>query len=450
MDQLWLITVPNNKQQPAATFKTIKNSVSDCPLFHFEMPNLVVGTLDTLMSLSDELAKVNGQVENVVRKVERQYMDIKGSGTSSTEGNGLRVNENPVESYLRKFQWDFARYQYQGKQLNELVGQIQSMAAKIDDELKMMTTTYTDKTVAMTALQRKKTIVVATSDFEDFLAPETVAKLDILDTEHLLTVMVAVPKSLEDDFLAEYKDIGSTIAVFGGPDWEKTSNSLGTNDGKFGPALSKKRASVKGSPVVPKSAKKVAEEGDGVLFAMTILRGHYEAGSYVEDSFVPGRFVDYVGPLKTAFREKKFVLREFSFQPSRSGSAGGLDVQIDAAMNELKQVRHSTIRWCKANFGEVYSAWIHLKVLRAFVESVLRYGLPVDYTTFFLQPNLATKRGGEGEIKKVLTNTIEALHPELRLKKSLLATADEEAEEDSTDNLPYVCHKFPVIGASSG
>jgi len=176
--------------------------------------------LDALIVLSDELAKVNGQVENVVRKVERQYMEIKGaSGNSSGEGSGLRVNENSVESYLRKFQWDFARYQYQGKQLNELVGQIQSMAAKIDDELKMMSTTYADKTVAMTALQRKKTIVVATSDFEDFLAPELVAKLDILDTEHLLTVMVAVPKALVDDFLAEYKDIGSNIAVFGGPDW---------------------------------------------------------------------------------------------------------------------------------------------------------------------------------------------------------------------------------------
>lgn len=41
---------------------------------------------------------------------------------------------------------------------------------------------------------------------------------------------------------------------------------------------------------------------------------------------------------QAAFREKKYVLREFSFQADRSGSGGGLDVQIEVASNELKQV----------------------------------------------------------------------------------------------------------------
>ena len=26
------------------------------------------------------------------------------------------------------------------------------------------------------------------------------------------------------------------------------------------------------------------------------------------------------------------------------------------------QLRSNTLRWCKANFGEIFSAWIHLKV----------------------------------------------------------------------------------------
>ena len=33
------------------------------------------------------------------------------------------------------------------------------------------------------------------------------------------------------------------------------------------------------------------------------------------------------------------------------------------------------------NPGEALTAWIHIKVIRTFVEAVLRYGLPVDYTT---------------------------------------------------------------------
>jgi V-type H+-transporting ATPase subunit C len=97
----------------------------------------------------------------------------------------------------------------------------------------------------------------------------------------------------------------------------------------------KQRTSKTGSPVVPGSAKKVYEEGDSSLYAVTVLKGHYAAGNYVEDAFVPGQFVDYLPALKTAFREKKYVLREFVYDGSKSG---GLDGEIEAAKNELKQV----------------------------------------------------------------------------------------------------------------
>lgn len=40
------------------------------------------------------------------------------------------------------------------------------------------------------------------------------------------------------------------------------------------------------------------------------------------------------------------------------------------------------VRWLKVNFSEVFVAWIHLKALRVFVESVLR-SAPVDSDDFF-------------------------------------------------------------------
>jgi hypothetical protein len=39
----------------------------------------------------------------------------------------------------------------------------------------------------------------------------------------------------------------------------------------------------------------------------------------------------------------------------------------------------------KANFGEVFSAWMHLKMLRLHVESILRYGLPPTFLSCILQ-----------------------------------------------------------------
>lgn len=225
MQQLWLVTIPNNKASPDKTFSALRDRVESggsCRLHRFEMPSLVVGTLDSLMSLSDDLTKINGQVEvnqpniteypfhhlthqcslfyiiissiqNVVRKVERQYIDIAGPTAES-----LRVNSTKVETFLRKFQWDNARYQFSGRPLGEIVGQIQSMAGKVDEELKKLAALYNEKNLNLSALQRKKTINLSTSDFEDFLKPTTVAKLDIINTDTLATVMVVVPNAIEN------------------------------------------------------------------------------------------------------------------------------------------------------------------------------------------------------------------------------------------------------------
>ena len=37
------------------------------------------------------------------------------------------------------------------------------------------------------------------------------------------------------------------------------------------------------------------------------------------------------------------------------------------------------IRWLKGNFSEAFVNWIHVKALRLFTESVLRYGLPATF-----------------------------------------------------------------------
>ncbi len=54
-------------------------------------------------------------------------------------------------------------------------------------------------------------------------------------------------------------------------------------------------------------------------------------------------------------------------------------------MEEQKVLlKKNLIRWCKVNFGEVFQSWIHLKAIRAFVESVLRYGLPTNFQAMLL------------------------------------------------------------------
>lgn len=157
-------------------------------------------------------------------------------------------------------------------------------------------------------------------------------------------------------------------------------------------------------------------------------------------SYYSGTYVDYVEPLKAAFREKRYTVRDMNYNPE---GAGGVDAAIQQGEHELRTLRSTLLRWCKSHFGEVYSAWMHLKLVQGFVESVLRYGLPVDFITCLIEPNMRVEK----EFKKQLTNTILTMRPELKLKKMLID--DEEDDEDDTDGLPYVCLRFPIIGASS-
>jgi len=434
MSSFLLVTVPvGGKDSQTAAFAEIKDPITSYgqngQIFKFEMPDLVVGTLDNLVALSDDLVKINTQVENVVRKVERSYVEVAGTSEA------LKVNSKTVNNYLSKFEWDVARYQIQGRPLNEIVAQIQGLTAKVDDELKKLSLNHSEKTLANNAALRRKVINLAQSDFEDILATNEVARIDITNNDYLNTLMVVVPKAIEQEFLNTYHSIGEDIAYMGNPDY--TSMVPGTNDGNYGPNF--KRDAKKGSPIAPGSAVKIKEEGDSILYSVVALKGHYIAGTIDAEGKVdvPPKAVDYFEPLKTAFRDKRLTLRQFAYEPSKAGS---VDALIATTGAQLKQAHDTLVNWIQVNFSEVYGGWAHLKVIRAFVESVLRYGVPVRILSFFVEPDM--KR--EKQLKVALSKSIEKLQPSLF--SSIKNIDNDDEDEDDTENLPYVCQKIPMIG----
>ena len=44
------------------------------------------------------------------------------------------------------------------------------------------------------------------------------------------------------------------------------------------------------------------------------------------------------------------------------------------------------MRWAKTSYSESFRAWMHLKAIRVFVESVLRYGLPPTFQAMLVRP----------------------------------------------------------------
>mmetsp|Transcript_10096 Transcript_10096/g.16656 ORF Transcript_10096/g.16656 Transcript_10096/m.16656 type:complete len:256 (+) Transcript_10096:86-853(+) len=160
-----------------------------------------------------------------------------------------------------------------------------------------------------------------------------------------------------------------------GPDWSRMPNGLGQPQ-NFGSQVD--RHQKKGSPVVPGSLEKVMADNDSVLYTVTVLKGMYEAGYYEGEEFVPGTKIDLLEAFSKILREKRYAVREnFTYDPSQQGKSAMMMEQLQV---EVDNMRSGLTRWCKTHFGEAFVAWMHIKVIRVFVESVLRYGLPVDFT----------------------------------------------------------------------
>lgn len=250
----WLISLPLSGSKDA-TWKTLSDKVTrasfDTQLYKLHIPDLRVGTLDSLLALSDDLVKANGFVEGVTHKLRRQLEDMD-RGTGGGEHSTLSVDGVPIESYITRFAWDEAKYPTMTP-LRETVDTITETVAKLEDDLKVRVSEYNTVKSQLNAINRKAGGSIVVRDLSEVVKPE-----DIVTSDHLTTLLVVVPKYNEKDWLASYE----TLATM----------------------------------VVPESSKKLMEDSEYVLFTVTLFRK-------VADSF------------KVAAREKTFQVREYEHNP---------------------------------------------------------------------------------------------------------------------------------------
>ena len=114
----------------------------------------------------------------------------------------------------------------------------------------------------------------------------------LLDSDYLKTIYVAVPASLKKNFLETYESLGGDLVGFGvARDWTNDgapTATTGVDDPASTTAGGLDRHKVRGSPVVPGSARVVLEDREGCLFIVTILKGQFEPGYVDGKHFTPG------------------------------------------------------------------------------------------------------------------------------------------------------------------
>jgi V-type H+-transporting ATPase subunit C len=337
----WFVSAPNSQHGGSAgALSNVKARIAPAVKFvcKFRIPELRIGTLDTLLTLSEDLIKRDTFMEGVVRKIARQLHDLYCEGESAAPEDDieyakvLMVNGSELERYFESFEWDEAKYKLSSP-LKDIVEAISLTISKIDEELRTKAGTYQALVHSIAAEKRKATGNLVLRDLSDIVNPEM-----IIDTEYFATLFVVVPKAAAKDWLGQYETL--------------------TED------------------VVPRSSQLIHSDSEFNLYSVIL-------------------FKKKVDDFKTQARLKRWTVRDVKFE-AKSPSMNKDDLAKQES--KRKKQKNHLIRWCRLNFGEAFIAWSHLKAVRVFVETVLRFGLPPDYTAFVIEPT----KNGQNKLRKAL------------------------------------------------
>ncbi|KAL3289166.1 hypothetical protein HHI36_003602 [Cryptolaemus montrouzieri] len=227
-----------------------------------------------------------------------------------------------LPSYLTRFQWDIAKYPIK-QSLRNIADIISKQVGQIDADLKTKSSAYNNLKGSLQTLEKKQTGSLLTRNLADLVKKEHF----ILDSEYLQTLLVIVPKAQTQEWQATYEKLTDMI--------------------------------------VPRSSQLITQDNEYGLYTVSLFKK-------VVDEF------------KLHAREKKFVVREFTYNEEELAAGKN---EITKLVTDKKKQFGPLVRWLKVNFSECFCAWIHVKALRVFVESVLRYGLPVNFQAILIHPN---------------------------------------------------------------
>jgi len=167
--EFWLISAPGEKtcQQTWESLSSLVQKQGVAQSFKFHIPDLKVGTLDVLVGLSDELAKLDVYVESVVKKIAQYASDVLEKDKDKVKEN-LTINGMSLGSYLTKFQWDMAKYPIK-QSLKNISDIVAKQSTQLDSDLKAKAHAYNNLKGNLQNLERKQTGSLLTRSLADIV-----------------------------------------------------------------------------------------------------------------------------------------------------------------------------------------------------------------------------------------------------------------------------------------
>jgi len=377
MSEYWLISAPGEKTCQQ-TFDTLNNTTSKQNNL---CENFKFHIPDLKVGTLDQLVGLSddlGKLDTYVEGVCRKLAQYLGE---VLEDNRDKLQENLLANNTELANY-ITRFQwdmakYPTKQsLRNIADIISKQTGQIEADLKTKASAYNNLKGNLQNLEKKQTGSLLTRNLADLVKKENF----ILDSEYLTTLLVIVPRNAINDWNGNYEKITDMI--------------------------------------VPRSTQFITQDSDYALFTVSL-------------------FKKVVEEFKLHAREKKFIVRDFVYNEEELAAGKN---EITKLVTDKKKQFGPLVRWLKVNFSECFCAWIHVKALRVFVESVLRYGLPVNFIAILIHPNKKSM--------KRLRDTLQQLYGHLDGSSAAGNTSDNVDIPGlgfgQSEYFPYVYYKLNI------
>ncbi|KAJ5635871.1 uncharacterized protein N7484_009184 [Penicillium longicatenatum] len=267
------------------------------------------------------------------------------------------------------------------KPLAELIDLLSKEAASIDNDIRFKYSQYNQVKNNLATLQRKQAGNLSTKSLASIVDPKSIVQ----DSEYIETHLIAVPLQLVKDFLKTYETVSAMV--------------------------------------VPRSAQLVASDSEFSLYAVTAFKKH--SAEFVHKC-----------------REQKWIPRDFKYV---EGGKEEEKKEVERVGGDERKLWGETLRLGRTAWSEAVMVWIHVLVLRVFVETVLRYGLPLDFVCALIRTPSAKQAD---KAKQLLDDKYSYLAGNAfgRDKKGRVKKDDPNemhgAGEGSAEYTPYVFYDF--------
>ncbi|KTW31880.1 H(+)-transporting V1 sector ATPase subunit C [Pneumocystis jirovecii RU7] len=156
------------------------------------------------------------------------------------------------------------------------------------------------------------------------------------------------------------------------------------------------------------------------LTPMVVCRSAFEISKdnkYILYSVVV--FKKYIQEFKQKCHEIKCIPRDFEYKDDLRIEEENI---LKEAQKKENKLWNEVLRLAHTSFSDTFQAWIHLKAIRVFIESILRYGNPPNFISVIIKPNLKYKN----KAQKALSLIYSSSNPNLT-SNSFEKTVNEES-----------------------